>query len=595
MGKRITSVLSGRLALTRELSSVLVVCMCMLFTQSGLGITIPTLDYISRTFGIDDDPGKQSWLSASYSLLVGTLVLPMGAAGDLLGHKKLVVAGFAWFSLWSLIAGLSSYSGSHIFFDVCRGFQGMGPAMILPNGVAILGRLYRAGTTRKYIAFCAFAAMAPNGFMVAATFSGIFVDRTSIGWPLSFYIFAIALALVAVLGLLVLPSEAELLDIHRQHVEQDRRKKEQTTLTEGEKTAVRPHSSPKPAASSDSQTHSEAEHPARTDTPSGSETPRDRSGPGFQEHEEGRPIQPDHVSAMDDSFSEATTKFDWIGAFLGVSSLLLLNVAWNQGGVLGWQSPQTYILLIIGFLLGGAFVASSFYLEQPLVPRDVWTAENALVLGCVSLGWSSFGIWSFYSYRIWQVVRGKSVLLSVAYMSPVSITGIVAAFGTGYLLKGLGPGPVLFISMCAFLIGSSLIGTMPAQQTYWTASFFSSLLTPIGMDSSFPSASIILSDRLPHNRQGQAGSLVNTCINWSIAIGLGIGGTVEHYIVQHLKEHPDGRSPIEITFKGYRSAMYVGIGLATLGVLLSALNWFIIWWESRRDRSESAKEEEKGA
>ncbi|KAE8209462.1 hypothetical protein CF327_g6555 [Tilletia walkeri] len=601
---KLQSVLSGRLALAREIGTVIIVSLCMLFTQSGVGQGIATLDYVSRTFGIEDSPGKQSWLSASYSLLVGTLVLPMGSLGDLYSHKKLVVIGFGWFALWSLITGLSTYAGSHIFFDVCRGMQGVGPAMILPNGVAILGRMYRAGSLRKYIGFCAFAATAPNGFIVAAVFSGIFVQKTSIGWPLTFYVFAIVLLIVTIASIFVLPGEAELLAIHRQHEEEDREKerdeREKKMLLggnnglgghNGEKGNVSiPPSAPESAGrrSNDVETASGSStgQPQTTAMASSPIQKSNRVNAANDPHEAQTHMV--ESSFPDDEEDESPKpRFDWIGATLGVSSLLLLNVAWNQGGVVGWQDPQTYILLIIGLLLGAAFIYSSFRIAQPLLPRDVWTGGNALVLGCVALGWASFGLWSFYAWRIWLVVRQESVLLSTAYMSPVAFTGIVAAFGTGYLLQAVGPGPVLVTAMCAFCLANILIGTMPAQQTYWTASFVSMLIAPIGMDSSFPSASIIISDHLPHSRQGQAGSLVNTVINWSIAIGLGIGGTVERYITEDLRKNPNGLTPIEITFKGYRSAMYVGIGLSSLGVLLSLANWAIIVQKTKAARAQT--------
>ncbi|CAD6884479.1 unnamed protein product [Tilletia laevis] len=589
---KLESVLSGRLALAREIGTVIIVSLCMLFTQSGVGQAISTLDYVSRSFGIEDSPGNQSWLAASYSLLVGTLVLPMGSAGDLLGHKKLVVIGFAWFALWSLITGLSSYAGSHIFFDVCRGLQGAGPAMILPNGVAILGRMYRNGSLRKYISFCAFAATAPNGFLVAAAFSGIVVQETSVGWPLTFYLFAIVLFLVTIASIFILPDEDELLAIHRQHEEDDREKerdeREKQKLADNHgggkkdvsRTPLDPNSILQRNDAETASVSSTGQHRSIVATPPET-TDTDliaTTSARFDAAHDGNQSQARIIKVAQPGNDEEPVKprFDWIGAFLGVSSLLLLNVAWNQGGVVGWQDPQTYILLIIGTLLGAAFVYSSFKLAQPLLPPDVWTGENALVLGCVALGWASFGLWCFYSWRIWLVIRQSSVLLSTAYMSPAAFTGIVAAFGTGYFLQAAGPGPVLVIAMCFFCLGNVLVGTMPAQQTYWAASFITMLLTPIGMDSSFPSASIIISDNLPHSRQGQAGSLVNTVINWSIAIGLGIGGTVERYITEDLRKNPNGLQPIEITFKGYRSAMYVGIGLSSLGVLLSLVNWVVI-------------------
>lgn len=80
---------------------------------------------------------------------------------------------------------------------------------------------------------------------------------------------------------------------------------------------------------------------------------------------------------------------------------------------------------------------------------------------------------------------------------------------------------------------------------------------------SFPAATIILSEALPKEHQGLAASLVNTVINYSISIGLGIAGTVQSQI-------SPGTTEQEI-LKGCRSAFYVGIGLSGLGVLVATL------------------------
>lgn len=80
---------------------------------------------------------------------------------------------------------------------------------------------------------------------------------------------------------------------------------------------------------------------------------------------------------------------------------------------------------------------------------------------------------------------------------------------------------------------------------------------------SFPAATIILSEALPKEHQGLAASLVNTVINYSISIGLGIAGTVQSQI-------SPGKSEQEI-LKGCRSAFYVGIGLSSLGVVVATM------------------------
>lgn len=58
-----------------------------------------------------------------------------------------------------------------------------------------------------------------------------------------------------------------------------------------------------------------------------------------------------------------------------------------------------------------------------------------------------------------------------------------------------------------------------------------------------------------------AASLVATIVNYSISMGLGFAGTAEVYT------NGGGHTPQQM-LKGYRSALYVGIGCAGLGVLL---------------------------
>ena len=72
-------------------------------------------------------------------------MLAAGRLGDVLGHERCLVFGWMWFALWSLLAGISVYPHSFIFFDLCRGFQGMGVAMLIPCALALLGSVYREG------------------------------------------------------------------------------------------------------------------------------------------------------------------------------------------------------------------------------------------------------------------------------------------------------------------------------------------------------------------------------------------------------------------------------------------------------------------
>jgi MFS family permease len=91
--------------------------------------------------------------------------------------------------------------------------------------------------------------------------------------------------------------------------------------------------------------------------------------------------------------------------------------------------------------------------------------------------------------------------------------------------------------MCCFCIGNILVATAPPDQTYWAEIFVATLITPFGMDISFPAASLIVSNTIPEQQQGVAASMVNMAINWSISFGLGIAGTVQSQIIKNGKSN----------------------------------------------------------
>lgn len=185
----------------REIAFVVTVISAQLFTQACLAQSIAPLHVIGASFGTSDS-GQLSWLPAGFSLTVGTFILPAGRWGDLYGHKKLFVAGYIWFALWSLIAGFSVYSHSLPFFAFCRAMQGIGPAILLPNGIAVLARTYPEGS-RKNMILSLFGACAPGGFILGAAFSGIFAQLA--WWPWAYWVLAMVLAFVAVCAWLVIP------------------------------------------------------------------------------------------------------------------------------------------------------------------------------------------------------------------------------------------------------------------------------------------------------------------------------------------------------------------------------------------------------
>lgn len=187
-------------SLWKEIVFVVVVCLAQFMTQAGLCMSIAPVYIIGESFGTSS-AGELSWFTAAYSLTVGTFILICGRLGDVFGHRLMFIIGFAWFGLWSLLAGFSVWSNP-IFFDCCRAFQGVGPAMVLPNAIAILGRTYPPGL-RKEMIFSFFGATAPSGFIVGGVFSSIFAQL--VWWPWGYWVMGMVCFILSGLGLLVIP------------------------------------------------------------------------------------------------------------------------------------------------------------------------------------------------------------------------------------------------------------------------------------------------------------------------------------------------------------------------------------------------------
>ncbi|KAL4801775.1 major facilitator superfamily domain-containing protein [Aspergillus unguis] len=457
-------------SLPREIAFVIIVCMSQFITQANVGICLSPLDIVGADFGINE-PAQLAWFLAGYSLTVGTFILVFGRCGDLFGYHRMFLIGFLWLALWSLVAGVSVYSNK-VLFIFARVLQGLGPAMLLPNGLAILGATYAPGKKKDMI-FALFGATAPNGAIIGAVFAALFSQLA--WWPWTYWSMCIVSVVCAGIGWLVIA-----------------------------------------------------------------------------------PIR--HNQPKDNLF----VALDIPGAATGITGLVLVNVAWNQAPAVTWAEPYVIVLLILGALFLAAFFVIEFkYAKDPLIPFHAFSTDVSFVLACVATGWGCFGTWIFYSWRFLIDSRGDTPLLASAQFVPPGVSGLIAAFATGYLMSRIRPALIMCMSLSAFTVGTILIAIAPVDQTYWALTFVSLIVIPWGMDMSFPAATIMLSNAVKREHQGLAASLVTTIVNYSISLSLGFAGTIESQIVK-------GDSPSE-RLKGYRSALYFAIGLGGLGLGISII------------------------
>src|SRR2546426_12763978 len=122
------------------------------------------------------------WVVSAYALLFGGFLLLGGRVADLLGRRRLFVAGLVVFTGASLLSGLAWSEGSLIG---ARGLQGLGAALITPAALSILTTTFAEGKERN-TALGAWGAVGAFGAVAGVLLGGVLTDLLS--WPWIFFV-----------------------------------------------------------------------------------------------------------------------------------------------------------------------------------------------------------------------------------------------------------------------------------------------------------------------------------------------------------------------------------------------------------------------
>ncbi|WP_431956611.1 MFS transporter [Nocardia lijiangensis] len=144
---------------------------------SIVNVALPT---IQRELGMD--VSTLQWVTSGYLLTYGGLMLLGGRLADLLGRRRVLVAGTLLIAVASAIGGLADASGLLIG---ARLAQGVGAALMLPAALSILTTSFREGSDRTT------ALSVWGGAAGLASAAGVFLGGVLAegpGWRWVFYV-----------------------------------------------------------------------------------------------------------------------------------------------------------------------------------------------------------------------------------------------------------------------------------------------------------------------------------------------------------------------------------------------------------------------
>ena len=142
-----------------------------------------------------------AWVLSAYALVFGGFLMLMGRAADLLGRRRVLLAGFALFGAASLACGLAT---SAALLIAARVVQGLGAAAVSPAALALLTAGTPEGRARTR-ALAVWTAAAAGGGALGWVAGGAIADGP--GWPWVFLVNVVPCALAIVLALRLLPAD----------------------------------------------------------------------------------------------------------------------------------------------------------------------------------------------------------------------------------------------------------------------------------------------------------------------------------------------------------------------------------------------------
>ncbi|MDI6856773.1 MAG: MFS transporter [Dehalococcoidia bacterium] len=167
------------------------------FAAVSIGVFMSTLDVsivnisLPRIMtGLNAGFDAVQWVVLSYLLTITSLLLAFGSLADLIGRKKVYVAGFAVFTFGNLFAAIAP---NVVLLIVARALAGVGGAMIQANGAAITAAVFPPEERGKALGLN--GTIVASGLVAGPTIGGVLTD--ALGWRSVFYI-AIPVGLTAI-------------------------------------------------------------------------------------------------------------------------------------------------------------------------------------------------------------------------------------------------------------------------------------------------------------------------------------------------------------------------------------------------------------
>ncbi|MFF2655166.1 MFS transporter [Streptomyces sp. NPDC058045] len=192
-----TTVLAGR----REWTALVVLMLPLLLVSMDVSVLFFAVPSINADLAPSGT--QQLWIFDVYGFVLAGLLMPMGAIGDRIGRRRLLLLGAAAFGTASAAA---AYAPSAEVLIAARAVLGIGGATLMPSTMALLRTMFTDPAQRAK-AIGLWSGVMTGGIALGSVLSGALVQH--FWWGSVFLVNLPAMALLLVLGPVLLPESRD--------------------------------------------------------------------------------------------------------------------------------------------------------------------------------------------------------------------------------------------------------------------------------------------------------------------------------------------------------------------------------------------------
>ena len=147
-----------------------------------IDVSIVTLALPAIQRGLGFSPAGLQWVISAYALAFGGFLLLGGRLADLVGRRRILIAGAGLFTAASLACGLAGSAGMLV---AARAAEGLGAAMMAPAAMSLILAIFPEGAERNR-ALGALGAVSGAGGAIGVLAGGMLT--TWLSWPSIFFV-----------------------------------------------------------------------------------------------------------------------------------------------------------------------------------------------------------------------------------------------------------------------------------------------------------------------------------------------------------------------------------------------------------------------